>query len=336
MGRLFVDGFESGSFGLWAGSYSNAAVISTTVPTGMSGTYTMLCTSYHGYYLSFASSQDEIYLAFKYRPTDMSNSRDILRFRDTAGTVIASLRRNQTSQYVEARLGAHTGTLLATGTIPLAVNTTYLIEVRYKPLNSGGVITTKIDKTQDINYSGDTTNGLENIQTVNFGYDNGSESAYCYFDDVIIDDADWIGNTKIAGIAPTGAGATTGWTASAGNNWDCVEEKPPSDTDYVYTNTENAVDTYVLENLPANVGAIRAVAVQTRNWREGDGTVSKLQHVVRPASTDRAGATVNGGADIPISAQSFQTIWELNPEDAAAWEVADVNGMEAGPKAVTA
>jgi hypothetical protein len=55
---------------------------------------------------------------------------------------------------------------------------------------------------------------------------------------------------------------------------------------------------------------------------------------VRPASTDRLAAFKT--SIFPISPASFQSIWELNPEDSQPWEEADINGMEAGIKAVTA
>ena len=57
------------------------------------------------------------------------------------------------------------------------------------------------------------------------------------------------------------------------------------------------------------------------------------------AKTGKIMARVNGsnyeGADLtPVEANYdyFQEIWELNPDDAAAWEEADVNAAEFGVK----
>jgi len=335
MARIFIDGFESSDLGLWSGAYSNLASISATVPAGMSGTYTLWCDSYYGLYKMFSASQTEIYMAFKYYPVQADYSRALISFRDSAGTQTYALRRNQSSGFIESHMGTAYGTLVSTGTIPLTVGSTYLIEIRYKPLNTGGILTTKINGVQDINYSGDTTNGLENVKQFILGYDGGGspESVYSYYDDFVVDDANWIGNTKIQAIVPTGAGATTGWTPSTGNNWAAVDEKPAVDTDYIKTSS-NQIDTYAMGNLTGYIASIKSVAVQTRNWREGNGSYDRGQHIVRPASTDRLAASKT--AVFPITATSFQSIWELNPEDSAAWEEADVNGMEAGIKAVTA
>lgn len=336
MARIFIDGFESGDLGLWSGAYSNLASISATVPAGMSGTYTLWCDSYYGLYKMFSASQTEIYMAFKYYPASADYSRALISFRDSAGTQTYALRRNQSSGFVETHVGNAYGSLVSTGTIPLTAGSAYLIEIRYKPLNSGGVLTTKINGVQDINYSGDTTNGLENVKQFILGYDAGGspESVYSYYDDFVVDDANWIGNTKIQAIVPTGAGATTGWTPSAGNNWDCVNEKPASDADYVVAGVTNSIDTYTMGNLTGAIGSIKSVAVHTRNFKQGNGLLDRGQHIVRPASTDRL--AVSKTSMFPISPSIFQSIWELNPEDSQAWEEADVNGMEVGIKAVEA
>jgi hypothetical protein len=158
-----------------------------------------------------------------------------------------------------------------------------------------------------------------------------SATSNIYWDDIILDDANWIGPTSIQGLVPTGAGATTGFTPSTGANYAAVDEVPASDADYVYTNTPNVVDTYALGNLTGTINSVKAVQVQARCMQEGSPAVPKVQLVTRPASTDRVSASKSVQTFVP---KSVFNIWELNPEDSAAWEQADVDGMEIGIKAV--
>jgi hypothetical protein len=65
--------------------------------------------------------------------------------------------------------------------------------------------------------------------------------------------------------------------------------------------------------------------------QEGSPAVPKIQLVTRPVSTDRVSASKDVQTFAP---KSVFNIWELNPEDSAAWAEADVNGMEIGVKAV--
>jgi hypothetical protein len=337
MARIFVEGFESGDSGMWTntGTFSVAA----SPPVGMSGAYYGVLSSIAAYARkSFSTSYSEIYLAVKFRYANAY--ADIMEFFDSAGVCVFSLGRTAAAKLQCYRGTTGTGTAIGSvSTLILTLNQIYLLEIYYKPLDANGLATVKVDGTTEITIAVgdalDTTNGLQNVQSVGFGAWTGS-NAINAIDDLVVDSASWIGNTRITAIAPTGAGATTGWTPSAGANYTTVDEKPASDADYISTNTANAIDTYVMGNPTSSVGSIKSVIVQSRNWRTGNGAVGMLKHVVRPVSTDRVGATVNGGAYIPISATAFQTIWETNPDDAAAWEIADVEGMEAGVKAVTA
>jgi hypothetical protein len=328
MARLFIDGFETGDTGLWSGpgGGANWMTASSTVPSGMSGTYTGYCATYHGAYKTLSASKSELYFAFKYYYS-ATTSKVILSFKDSASTQTACFIRNITTGLLEFRLGSESGTLLATGTALMTMAKTYLIEVRYKPLNAGGVFTTKIDGIQDINYSGDTTNGLEDVQTFCFGY-NGGDPGTCYFDDIVVDDANWIGNTKIGIIVPEATGTTNSWTASAGNAWACIDEKPPVDTDYVSTNTTNAISTYGTTTI-SGMNSVKCVQLQARAAYESSPTPTKIQLGVR-AGADYFATDIAP----PSSFGMISKILELNPADSAAFEQADIDGLELGIKAV--
>jgi hypothetical protein len=332
MSRIFMDGFESGDSNLWTTKYVTGVVASSA----MVGAYYLdlyagtAMSAYVSKYLS--SSYSELYVAFKYKALSLDNT-SIISFKDSAGTALATFKLNGTTGRIESHLGISTGTLLATGTTAIVAGTVYLIEIRYKPLNSNGIIQVKVNGGAfEIDYSGDTTNGLEYVQEIIFGRAPGdSTNSYAYLDDVVVDDASWIGSTSIQGLAVTGAGATTQFDPSAGNNYQCVDEIPASDADYISTNVPDEIDTYACGNLTGTINSVKAVQVQARCMQEGSPAVPKIQLVTRPSDTDRVSAskTVQTFAPGVVS-----NIWELNPDDSAAWSEADVNGMEIGVKAV--
>ena len=320
MSRIFIDGFESGSFDLWDTIVGTPSVQDTS-GLNMDGAY---CA-----YLGMArvdkdiTADDEMYFAFLYSP-DTSNARGVLSlYKDS--TLMLDLRKDEATTPLKAYRGS---TLLATGTQTFVLDTTYLIEVHVKIADSGGRFEVKVDSVSDIDFTGDTKEG-ENTQfnKVKIGYGS-VVYAYARYDNFIMDDANWIGSTKIQAIKPSGAGNSTGWTPSAGSNWDCVEEIPKNDADYVSINSNDITDTYAAANMAGNIGTVKCVQVQSRAKYDGSPIPTNLKLVVRSGGADY----LSGNKAVPASEKSLWHLWENNPADSLAWEEADVNAMEIGVK----
>jgi len=247
-------------------------------------------------------------------------------FKDSAGADCMHVGRNPTSGNLVLKRGGTSGTLLATG-CTIAVNTTYHLKFYYKPLNSGGVFQVWIDNDLTIDYSGDTTNGLENVDAIVFSVN----SLSFYIDDIVLSTTDITKNLRIAGKAVTGAGTTTQWDPSAGANYECVDEVPPVHTDYNSTNVSNEIDTFELANCTEEIDNIAAVQVELSAAYEGSPTPTNVAAVLRCAGTDYPHGTPQSPPSSFGAALAF--IWELNPADSAAFEEADINAMEVGYKA---
>jgi hypothetical protein len=324
MARKFIDGFESGGDDLWDAE-NNATVVSSA-GLDMDGDYCLDLNAITEYIEKNITATDTIYLAVLWRFTSASQSKGIFTVKKD-GTVLATVRKNGTSYLLEATRGT---ILVATGTKTLNINTTYLIEAYIKIDDAAGKITVKVDGVQDIDFTGDTKPGADTqFNRVLLGY-NGNAGTYsqAYFDNFIMDDAAWIGDTKIQAVVPTGAGATTGWTPSAGNNWACVDEKPASDVDYVSINVNDVTDTYAAGNLAGTIGTVKCVQVQSRMRIDGAPTPNNIKLVVRSGAADY----LSGDKAVPSSEKSLWNLWETDPADAAAWTEADVNAMEIGVK----
>lgn len=326
MARVFIDGFESGEHDMWDAE-DNAIVVSSA-GLDMEGDYCLDLNSIVEYLQKDITADDEMYFAFLYRPTSSAQSSQIFTvYKDD--TVLLHLNRSTATGLLRVMSEA-AGSLLVTGTKVINVNTTYLIEIRFKVADSGGRAEVKVDGIQDIDFTGDTKSTAETqFNRVRFG--RGGSASYnsvAYFDNFVMDDADWIGDTKIQAIASSGAGNSTGWTPSAGNNWDCVDEIPPSDADYVSTNSNDVVDTYAAGNLAGTIGVVKCVQVQVRARTDGAPTPNNLKLAVRSGGTDY----LSGDKAVSAAEKGLWNLWEDNPATATDWTETTVNAVEIGIK----
>jgi hypothetical protein len=323
MARIFIDGFEAGQDDLWDAE-NNANVVSST-GLDMDGDYCLDINSITEYVEKNITADDEMYAAVLWRPTNNASSKVSISFyRD--GTLLVAIQRNATSDLIEAYRGT---TLIDTGSISVPYNATYLIEVRVKIHDSAGRVQTKIDGVSDIDFTGDTKPGADTqFNRVRLGHTAGGNYSYAYFDNLILDDAAWIGDTNIQAVVPTAAGNSTGWTPSAGSNYACVDEKPASDVDYVSINANDVSDTYTTGDMTGTINSVKCVQIQSRTKTDGSPTPTKIKLVARSGGTDY----LSSGEAVSASEKALCNLWETNPADSAAWEEADVNALQIGIK----
>lgn len=322
MARIFIDGFESGQDDLWDAE-NNANVVSSA-GLDMDGDYCLDINDSTEYVAKDITADDEMYFAFLYRFTNI-NAYELLALYSDANLMIQITRDN-----ASGKIKIYRGyTLLDTGTHTLSINTTYLIEVHVKIADSGGAVDVKVDGVSDITFSGDTKEGAyTQFNSVRLGFVSGTRYSLAYFDNFIMDDAAWIGDTKIQAIVPTAGGNSTGWTPSAGSNFACVDEKPASDADYVSINANDVSDTYVTEDMSGNINSVKCVQIQSRTRTEGSPTPTNLKLVARSGGTDY----LSGDKAVPAVEKALYNLWETNPADSLAWEEADVVALQIGIK----
>jgi len=323
MTRIFIDGLESGGLDQFT-TQSGCTVVSTS-GLSMDGDYCLEATGASDYVLKTVTETDDIYAAFLYRPTTVGSVCPISFW--SGSTLIASLR-SSTAGAISINVGS---SALASSSFAWTAGTTYLVEVYYLIADSGGRFTVKIKGITLIDYTGDTLySTYTTLSGVRFGYAAVSTATQgnAYFDNIILDDAAWIGSTKIQGIALSGAGTTAQWTPSAGANYVCVDEVPASDADYVYTNTNDHLDTYAVADLSGTIGTIKAVQVQARVVKEGSATPQNIKMVLKSGSTTDLSADIA----VPTTAATVAAIWEADPDTSAAWITAGVNASEIGIK----
>lgn len=332
MGRVFIDGFENGNLDLWT-TVGEYALVAQGIP-GMSGAYCLnLATGsapVSNLGLSFTAGSD-FYLAFKYRRTLTTQNCAILALYK-GGTSIGGLK---------IPIGTNAGKLVAyigsqynenaIGQTFIDANVTYLIEFRYKLADAGGIIQVKLNGSLEIDFTGDTKPGSDTtIDYLTLGQ-LGSFNSNAYFDDFVLDNASWIGNTQIQGLVASENGSLIQWTPSVGSNWSCVEEIPKNDADYVSTNTDGQLDLYSFSDLQGAIESVKSLIVSARALKEGSPVPQKLQVALRSGG----GNYFCPGKVLQIaSPKSVCHLWETDPATGLPWQTSGVNNGEFGIKAV--
>jgi hypothetical protein len=226
-------------------------------------------------------------------------------------------------------------------TLSLPANQWSYVEVKVLIHDSTGTAEVRVNGTaylaltgQDTKNSANATFNKIRVGCICHHYDNQpfilQIDDFYYCDTTGSTNNNFLGDIRVQALTPTGAGAYTEWTPSAGSNYQCVDENPPNgDTDYVSSATVGQRDTYALSNLTATTGSVKGVQVVSR-VRKDDGGTRTIHNVVY------ASATLGESSDQSVSTSytTVTTIHENNPSTSTAWTISGVNGMEAGVKVI--
>ena len=229
------------------------------------------------------------------------------------------------------------GTLLGTSSgVTVVTDQWHCLEGYVKIHDTTGEVTLKLDGTQVLNLTSvDTRNGgttglIDNI-AIQASYSYG---ASFYLDDIVIRDDAWPGQGGLYVITPSSDGSVDNWTASAGNQYECVDDNPPNDyTDYISTGitTLNTKQLFGHGGLPDQTYdsiAFAAVLVKAKSTASGDGNIRPI--IVNSGNYGN-GTTVPLG---PVTSRYLFSAFIVNPEGSAAWTEAEINATEFGVETI--
>lgn len=328
MTSLWVDGFEGQDSSSY---YTNAPNYGTTTrfsygrcATSSGGAFTML--------RNITASTD-IYIGFAYSIGTVA-ANTICELLADGGTVQHIVLVVNTNGSLEVRRG---GTTLATSAAGIIANGAWnYIELHGKLSDTVGVADVRLNgnTTAVVTFSGDTKNGGTSSSIDAFRLSLLS-SGLASFDDVYVNDGlgsvnnSWLGDMRVQYSVPTGAGSTTGLTASTGSNWQTVDEAPPSATDYSGSPTSGARDTYAMNDLVSGTASIAAVRACTF-WHKSDAGAASMKQAMRIGGT----VYYNSSVALPSSMGPNNTIMETSPATSSAFTVSEVNALEFGAEVV--
>jgi len=131
-------------------------------------------------------------------------------------------------------------------------------------------------------------------------------------------------------LFPTGSGARTELTSSSGNNWDCVNEVPVNDGDYVYsTSTTTLIDLYAITSTAIPLDSI--VNSVTVYWR-AKKLVYPTSRIANGHAKIRTNGTEYGGTSQALtnSWANYSYTWNTNPFSSSAWTIYDIIALQIG------
>lgn len=126
-------------------------------------------------------------------------------------------------------------------------------------------------------------------------------------------------------------------TMSDNSNWELLDEAfgPDDNTDsregtYVTTGTDNDLDFYQFDNIPANLTMNGPISIKVRAKKTDPGTRT-LTHVYKTSG----GTQTPPAKGLTTSYSVTETLLDVDGTDSAVWTDAKINGIQAGIKATT-
>lgn len=252
-------------------------------------------------------------------------------FEDGSGNRHLGLYAKASFRSFEIRNGA--GSVLGTGTWVLPYQTWSFIELKAYIHDTAGTVKLIINgETTDIDLTAqDTKNGSNGYVGRVVMYPPHLSNAMLYDDTYWLNGQgaiknDVLGDVRVDLCLVNAAGTHSDFTPSAGSNYQNVDETTPDDdTTYNYSSTVSNKDSYNIEPLEVLGTTIHGVKTQITMRKDDVGT-KKAKVLRRLNSSDYLG-------DEETLADAYKTfikVDEVNPDDSAAFEEADIAGMEPG------
>ncbi len=127
-------------------------------------------------------------------------------------------------------------------------------------------------------------------------------------------------------LRPNADGTTNDWTASAGSNYECVDEETANDdTDYIYSSTTGDVSYFALPDVTQS-GIIEDVTIHIRARKETDSGGSATIRTVTNVSVDDEQSSNIALTD---TWDDYSSTYTTAP-DGGAWTFSDIDDLEIG------
>lgn len=268
---------------------------------------------------------------FRYATKPSANDEPIITILNTSAGLKCEVRIN--SAGVLALYNGSLGTtLLATGSTALSADTWYRIELKVgtetSTNSSDAVYEVRINGATELSGSnGDFTSVSSGTITLGKRSNRNGNTVDFFYDNVVIDDATWPGESYIKALLPDGAGNYSGATSGT---WQDVDERPPDDDTTYLSFTSNTSKHSVSLTSCATAGISGTIVCAQTVCRGRDTGSVTLNHVgfIRSGGTDtNCGTGVNLGTG--WSSFGFK-LFVTDPSDNAAWTTTKLDALEVG------
>jgi len=328
MARIFTDGAETGDDFFWDINVTTAVAAATTPKRSGQYSYVLNGTTEASVCKKNILGVTELYARWGLYLGNYHTNPIGFSFRD-GGTVIATLALNTDTKKVEYYRGNKTS-LLATGITSIQLNQWYLYEVYFKLDDSVGRYILKLDGITQFDFTGDTNPAAAEVNLI--GGCGGSVST-SWMDDLALNDTNgaidnsWCGDGQIVALVPNGDNGTPQWIGSDGNNtnnYQLIDELPPSSSDYVRATGSAYTDVYNLSTVNLAGQTIQRIWLVARARSDASG-----DYFLHGIQVSGSNYLVTGS--LPTSwgrIDSFATgTWALNPYTGGAWSQEQLDNL---------
>lgn len=285
-----------------------------------------------------SAAQTTVGMASRIWPSALPGSSTLpnfFRFNDSNNVTNVSIAVTSTGAITAWRGNSNSGTLLGTSAPAMVSNAWQHVEAKVFTNGATGTVEVRVNGVTVLNLTGQNTvsAGIASVSQVVLSNNNnftGTPQIPLHFKDFVTWDGtgavnnNFFGSCTVSAMSPDGDDTNT-WARSSGSvSNTLINESDPVDTSYIgdaFPAAAKQVNT--LSNLPSNVTAVKALMPLTRAANSDGGTGNMKTGLV-------SGATSGLGADKPLtSAYSYYfDIFELDPNTAAAWTVANANAAK--------
>lgn len=159
----------------------------------------------------------------------------------------------------------------ATSSTVVSLNTWTRIEILFN--NTTGASELRINGSVTASASGMDVMGFDPDQWVVGRFNSFDSTTYTMFvEDFVIDNAAYPGDTRITLLVANANGTNTGWTASAGNAFECIDETPFNSADFITSGTPPSESSFQMTNTAGTpiagssaVRSVKAITVKQSN-----------------------------------------------------------------------
>lgn len=270
---------------------------------------------------------------------------DYVQILDSGGVAHLALGFDASGR-LQVRRGSG-GTILATGTTPLSINTYYYVEMKFTIDDASGLVKIRLNGSgsDELSFSGDARNGgLASWLTLRLhGQTTSGTSPDPRFDDIYMCDGvdstgshgiannDFLGDfrcdAQIVQADAIAAGSHADFTPSAGSDHGAMvdEASPNDDTDYNASSTVGHKDSYQIASLSSAPVTIFGAQVSTRA-RKTDAGAREIANLVVSGGNDYNGAQVA----LSTSYLYYQDMFESDPDTGLPWTAGGITDLQAG------
>jgi len=301
--------WKCGAVALWAG-HTHTSYASASDAQAHSGTYSCVLGNGGHWTRTLDTARADLYIAFWFRP----DTGGRLYCLDNDDNELISLRWD--NPYWNAHVD---GVKVASGAIGTSAATWQHIQV-HAVIGDSGSIQTRIDGVSDISYNGDTKPGAATqVAKIRFYGLGGGGS---YVDEAVWGTGGWPGDCGVD-FLPVNSDISAEMTPSTGSdNYACVDERPPSDDDYVST-TSDATDVYGVENWDDAYKQPMMVTGVVRVKKADAGSDDKITLGFGDGVN-----TADGSAQTVLTSYEYRWHSSTTAPDGGAWSDTDVDNLQ--------